>query len=233
MHPAQLLYQLQETDLSLAAVQRRLAEIEAALGETEELRAARQAVQSTEAELQRWQVTLRDRELEVKGLSSKIEATENRLYSGRVRNPKELKNLEDELHSLRRRREAIEDALLEAMLEVERLQSTRTAQEEALARIHAEWQAAQEALRAEQAKLQARLSRLQARRERQATAAGANLQLYEDLWRRKAGRPVALLKDGACQTCGMVLPTSEVQRVRYSQELCFCSSCGRVLLAEW
>ena len=232
MHPAQQLYQLQETDLSLAAVQRRLAEIEAALGETEELQAARQTVHSTEAELRRWQTALRGRELEVKSLSGKVKASEERLYSGRVRHPKELKGLEDELFSLRRRRGAMEDTLLETMIEVDRLESTRSAQEEALARIRAEWQAAQEALLAEQAKLQTHQSQLRARRQQQAAAAGANLQLYEDLCRRKAGRPVALLKGGVCRTCGMVLPTSLAQRARYNQELCFCSSCGRMLWAE-
>lgn len=231
MHPAQQLYRLQETDLSLAAVQRRLAEIAATLGETEELQAARRAVHSTEAEIQRWRITLRDRELEVKSLNSKIKGSEDRLYSGRVRNPKELKNLQDELQSLRRRRETVEEAVLEAMLEADRLESTRSAQEETLARIRAEWQAAQEALQAEQAKLQTHLSQLQARRQQQTAAAGAHLQLYEDLRRRKGGRPVALLKNGVCRTCGMALPTSKAQRVRHSEELCFCSSCGRVLWA--
>jgi len=232
MHPAQLLYQLQDTDLSLAAVRRRLSEIEAALGETEELRAAQQAVRSTEAELQRWRVTLRDRELEIKSLNGKIEANEGRLYSGRVRNPKELKSLEDELHSLRRRLEQMEDALLEAMLTVEQLEDKHSAQEEALARIRAQWQAAQEALLAERDDLQARLSRLQTLRQQQAAAAGEHLRIYDELLRRKGGRAVALLKDGVCQACGITLPTGEVQRARYGQELCFCSNCGRVLWAS-
>lgn len=149
-----------------------------------------------------------------------------------MRNPKELQNLEEELDSLRRRRERMEEAQLEAMLEVERLQGVRAAQAEALERLRAEWQAAQEALRAEQKALRAQQSQLLARRQRQVAAAKAFLPVYEELYRRKAGRPVAILKGGVCQTCGMTLPTGEVQRVRYSQELCFCSSCGRVLWTE-
>lgn len=231
MHPAQQLYQLWETDQSLAAVARRLAEIAAALGEMEELRAARRAVQSTEAELQRWQVTRRDRELEVSSLNEKIRTSEDQLYSGRVRNPKELKGMEEELGSLRRRRESVEEAELEALLEVERLQSVLAAQMETLEALQAEWQVAQEALRAEQADLESRQHQLQARRQQQAAAAQAYLPVYQDLYRRRAGRPVALLKDGVCQTCGMALPTGEAQRVRHSPELCFCPSCGRVLWA--
>jgi len=232
MHPAQQLYQLQETDLSLAAVAQRLAEIAAALGETEELRATRQAVQSTEVELQRWQVTRRDRELEVNSLSGKIKSSEDQLYSGRVRNPKELKGLEEELDSLRRRRESMEEAQLEAMLEVEQLQGVLTAQVETLENIHTQWQAAQEALRTTQADLERQQRQLLARRRQQAAAVEAYLPVYQDLYRRRAGRPVAILKDGVCQRCGMALPTGEAQRARHSPELCFCFSCGRVLWAE-
>ena len=231
MHPAQQLYRLQEIDMSLAAVGRRLGEIAANLGETEELQIARQAVHFTEAELQRWQVLLRQRELEVKGLNSKIKARKDRLYAGRVRNPKELKNLQEELHSLRRRLVAMEDALLEAMLQVEQFEEVYATRQDRLARVSEAWQAAQEALLAEQTELQARRRQLLTQRQEQATTAGANLRLYEDLRRRKAGRPVALLGNGACQACGMALPTGEAQRVKYGQDVCLCSSCGRVLWA--
>jgi predicted nucleic acid-binding Zn-ribbon protein len=231
MHPAQRLHRLQQTDTSLAEVEGRLADIAAMLGESEELRATRLAVQSTEIELQRWKITLRDRELEVKTLNSKIKASEDRVYGGRVRNPKELKNLEEELLSLRRRRGGKEDSVLEAMLEVEQLAETLAAQRDTLASVEREWQTTQQDLSAEQAELQGRRSGLQAQRQEQESAAGDHLQLYGDLRRRKAGKAVALLRDGTCQACGMTLPTGEVQRVKYTEKLCRCSSCGRVLWA--
>jgi predicted nucleic acid-binding Zn-ribbon protein len=231
MHPAQQLRRLQDTDMSLAKVERLLAQIASSLGETEALQEIRLAVQSTEVELQRWQTALRDRELEVSSVSGKIRASEDRVYGGRVRNPKELKNLQEELLSLRRRRSNREDAVLEAMLEVEQLGETLGEQRETLARAQSEWQAEQKALLAAQAKLEAQQSGLLVQREEQASVVGPDLQLYEGLRRRKAGQPVALLKDGVCQACGMALPTGEVQRVKYSGELCCCSSCGRILWA--
>ena len=231
MHPAQLLYQLQLTDLELAAVNRRLEEISALLGESEELLAARQAVHSTEEEMQRGRAVVRDRELEVRALASKIKAREDRVYGGLVRNPKELKGLQDELQSLRRRRAAMEDSVLESMMELEQLGEDLAAQQAASAAIQANWQTAQDALLAEQASLQPRRGELLAVRQKQVSAPGLDLDLYKNLRRRRAGRPVAVLQDGVCQACGMALPTGEVQRARYSQGLSRCSSCGRVLWA--
>jgi predicted nucleic acid-binding Zn-ribbon protein len=231
MHPAQQLHRLQQIDMSLAKLERLLAQLAAALGETEELQAIRLAVQSTEVELRRWQAALRDRELEAKSLGSKIAASEDRVYGGHVRNPKELKNLQQELLSLRRRRGTREDAVLEAMLEVEQLGETLADQRDTLARVQAEWQTEQNALRAAHAKLETQQRDLLAQRQEQASVVKTNLRLYEDLRRRKAGQPVAMLKDGVCQACGMALPTGEVQRVKYTEELNRCSSCGRILWA--
>jgi len=231
MHPAQLLYQLQLTDLDIAAADRRLDEIADLLSEPEELLAATQAVMSTEEEMRRWRAVLRDRELEVKGLASKIKASEDRIYGGLVRNPREVKGLQDELLSLGRRRETKEDSVLEAMMELEQLGEDLAAQQATLAGIQVDWQTAQGALLSEQASLQARRSELLAVRQKQASVPGLDNDLYENLRRRRAGRPVALLRNGVCQACGMALPTGEVQQARYSQDVSRCSSCGRVLWA--
>jgi predicted nucleic acid-binding Zn-ribbon protein len=231
MHPAQRLHRLQQTDLSLAKTEDRLAEIHAMLGESQELRETRLGVQSTELELERWQATLRGRELEVQDLSRKIKASEDHVYGGRVRNPKELKNLEEELLSFRRRRESKEDAVLEAMLEVEQLTETLTAQKATLAVVEANWSHTQGELLAEQEALRGRREDLLTARRGHELAVGDHLELYEELRRRRAGQAVALLRDGVCHACGLALPTGEVQRVKYAQEICRCSSCGRILWA--
>jgi predicted nucleic acid-binding Zn-ribbon protein len=223
------MYRLQETDLSLAAMARRLEEIADLLIEPEELQAARKTVVSTEEQAQRWRTILRDRELEVKGLAAKIKASEDRVYGGLVRNPKELKGLQDELKSLRRRRVTKEDSVLEAMVELEQLGEDLSAQQTVSADLDAEWQSEQAALLTERSDLESRRSALLVVREKQAAAPGLDIALYENLRRRRAGRPVALLEDGVCRACGMSLPTGEVQQAKYSREICRCSSCGRVL----
>ena len=83
------LYRLQCLDSEGDAKRRRLAEIEAALVESEALKQARGALKGARSLIQRWVLRKRDLELEIQGLSNKITRSEQRLYSGVVKNPKE------------------------------------------------------------------------------------------------------------------------------------------------
>jgi predicted nucleic acid-binding Zn-ribbon protein len=233
MNRSHLLYRLQTIDLEIGNGQRRLEEVEADLGESEELRQARRAVQKAEGELSRWRTTLRDLELEARSLTAKITSAEERLYSGRVTNPKELANLQDEVSYLKRRRGELEDRQLEAMVEVEEYEAEVDSRKASLAQIEAEWSQAQKRLTGERSQLEERLARLEEERVKMEGMIGPeDLALYGELRGRKGGQAVALLKGGVCQACMVTLPTSQVQQVRSRDSLSFCSSCQRILYAE-
>ena len=63
MNRSHLLYRLQTIDLEITNGKRRLEEVKAGLGESEELRQARRALQKAGDELNHWRTTLRDLEL--------------------------------------------------------------------------------------------------------------------------------------------------------------------------
>ncbi len=229
---AAALYALQQVDLEMDARQRRLAEIQAALGESQAVRQAQAEVAAAEAELHRWQTRQRDLELEVAGLASKLAETENLLYSGRIRNPKELSDLQAELAALSRYRQAREDELLEAMLNVEEQIEAVAAARRRLAEVEATTAMAQANLRDEAAQSQARLKTLA--EERQLHLMGlsaADLALYEALRARKRGQAVARIEDGACSACGDAPPSSRLQQARQSEDLVTCANCERILYA--
>ncbi len=233
MNKAETLYRLQTIDLEIEERNRRLKEIEASLGESEELHRAQQALQDGEKKLTRQRTRLRDRELETRSLAGKIASVEDRLYSGRIKNPKELANLQGEIQYLKRRGGELEDQVLESMIEVEEGEASVTKQQERLARLEEDWQQAHARLSAEQSELLNRLSQLKASRaELQRTIQAGDLALYEDLRRRRGGRAVALLTDELCQGCGVTLPTSQAQQARQGEALTLCSSCDRILYAE-
>jgi predicted nucleic acid-binding Zn-ribbon protein len=94
------LYRLQGLDSEGDKKRRRLAEVEAALSESEELQQARRAVERAGERVRKWAVKQRDLELEVQGLADKISHDEQRLYSGVIRNPKELEDLQAEVAAL-------------------------------------------------------------------------------------------------------------------------------------
>ena len=230
MSQTQPLYELQQVDLEIQGVSGRLKEIAATLGENAELKLARKMATDAQAVLAKCRAEMHDLDLEVSSLSEKIETNESRLYSGRVINPKELANLEEELASLKRWREKREEDLLEAMLATEEAEATLSDAQAILTQVSETWGAEQGDLADEQATLQARLEELGDRRQSLIAVVGPeDVATYERLRQRKAGRAVAAVKDGVCEGCRMNPPSSQVQHARSGSELVFCNNCGRIL----
>jgi len=233
MSKAETLYRLQTIDLETDERNRRLKEVKAILEGNEELERARQALQGGEKKLSCQRTKLRDHELEMRSLNNKIASVEDRLYSGRIKNPKELGNLQDEVRYLKRRKGELEDQVLETMIEVEDSEASVTEQRERLARLEEEWQETQARLSAEQSELINRLSQLKAKRAKLLkTIEASDLALYEDLRLRRGGRAVALLEGELCQACRVTLPTSKAQQARQGKVLILCGCCERILYVE-
>jgi len=223
-------YRLQCLDGDGDAKQRRLAEVEAALGESEALRQARRALESAQSLVRKWALRQRDLELEVQGLSDKTLRSEQRLYGGAVKNPKELADLQAEVVSLRRRRQKLEDALLEAMIEQEEAEATRDQAQAFLNETQYRWSVEQADLMAEREELQARLAEIeQARTALLPSIEAGDLQVYQGLRRRKGGLAVVQVRDGACGGCGIAISPSLKWKLRQG-ELVRCGNCERFIV---
>jgi len=232
MQLAAQLWQLQEADLEIQHKQRRLAEVEKHLGESEIVASTRRELEAHREKLQHWQTRQRDLELEIQGVTDRIRSSNRQLMSGRVHNLKELEGLQASVQALRRRRSALEDDVLEAMLTIDDLTQTVAALEERLAGLEAEWQARQAMLEEEREQLLATLKSLETRRQTLSSEIGPEmLALYEHLRQRKGGRPVARVEGSSCQVCGVSLSIRDIQDARYGDSLVFCSNCERILYA--
>ena len=113
------LFKLQQIDLTLRKNKSRLDEIQQLLANDASVKKAQKLLEQAENVLKPLQVNLRDLELQVQSTKQKREASENRLYSGNVSNPKELQEIEQNIASLKRWQSELEDKQLELMLEVE------------------------------------------------------------------------------------------------------------------
>lgn len=227
---ATLLYQLQKIDLDIAKKKARLREIEAQLKGDESIARATQALDTATGALKPWQTRARDLDLEIKSVADKAKSTNDDLYSGRIRNPKALQELQDEVAALKRQQGGLEDALLEAMLAVEEHQAAVAAAQAALDEARAALAHTQSDLLAEQQRLAAEIE--QAETQRQAGAAHiepANLAAYDRLRQRLRGQAVALLLNEGCATCGVGQTSTNVKAVRSGRGLAYCESCGRIL----
>jgi predicted nucleic acid-binding Zn-ribbon protein len=224
------LYRLQCLDSEADAKQRRLKEVEPALGESEALRQARRPVEDARAQAHRWALRQRDLELESEGLGDKISRSEQQLYSGAIKNPKELDDLQKDITSLRRRQQQLEDELLEAMIERENGESAQADAQKRLDEVQARWSVQQADLLSEREALQGRLAEIaQARAALVTEIEAEDLAVYLPLRRRKGGVAVAQALDGACSVCGVALSPSLEWQLRQGKLTC-CGNCERILV---
>jgi predicted nucleic acid-binding Zn-ribbon protein len=230
MSVVRALYQLQLVDSEREERSQRLAEVEASLGETGDMIRAREAVVETEQGLGELRTQLNQLELEIGGLNAKLQRNQDRLYSGRVRNPKELSNLQEEAAALRRRRSELEDDQLELMIGIEEEEAELAERQARQRQIEETWRQEQAALLAEKEQLELRLAELETdRRERRARLGQADLALYDDLRNRWGGIGVVLLKRGICQVCGVDVPTGVARAVERGDGQHYCPTCNRLM----
>ncbi len=226
------LYRLQIADTELDRTHARLREIDDVLQDDLAVAGARQAAGQAAAQLRAGQAAAAEAEHVVAAARAKMAETEQALYGGTVRNPKELQDLQSEAESLRRYLSTLEDRQLEAMLAMEQREHEHAAAVAALELA----EAAQSGRRAqavrERQELTARAERLAAEREVAMTSvAAADLDLYSRLRESTGGSPLAVLQDGSCGACGLTLAASILQSVRGGADLVRCKQCGRILYA--
>src|SRR6266849_2132570 len=116
MSRAASLLQLQGIDLEMDAKRMRLRAIEAALGDDPVVQKAQRDLVDAQAQLHTARVATQNLEFDSQNLGEKIAEVDGRMYSGAVSNPKELQDLQNEVTSLRRRRQVLEEKQFEALL---------------------------------------------------------------------------------------------------------------------
>ncbi|MCB8985780.1 MAG: hypothetical protein H6659_18270 [Ardenticatenaceae bacterium] len=229
MSQIRVMYNLQQLDSEIKEKKQRLGEVLRAQKETAELQAARQRNETAVAVLKSAQAKRQNLNLELDSLNSKAKRSEDRLYSGNVKNPKELSDLQHEIEALGRRRSALEDEILEAMVLVEDAETEKVVAEKSLTAVESRWQQSTAVLRKEQQELALRLHKLMGEREKQAALLSPESRAqYDTLAKRKNGVAVAGLRGNECQACFMTVSAAKVKSAELG-ELVYCGSCGRVL----
>lgn len=227
---AKLLYRLQTIDLQIAQKRARLKAIDEQLSSDQTVAQAAQQREAAEKVLKPVQIRARDLDLEIKSVAEKIQSTDADLYSGRISNPKALREMQEEIESLKRRQSQLEDDLLEAMVDIETKQDTLTDAESALDRARKSLAATQSDLISEREQLTVQLSEAQTKRGAAAEAVEPDsLATYEKMRARMRGTPIALLQGETCSACAVSQTSMVVQQVRSGRGLVICGTCGRIL----
>lgn len=211
------LLDLQELDSGIdrLAARRRtlpeLAEIERLTARLRELAGQLEAAASAQNDTARAQARL---EADVENVRSRAVRDQGRLDSGAISSPRELENLQSEIASLTRRRDTLEDELLELMEAAENATSAADALNAEREQVQAERAAAVERRDAEWAAIDEDSAQQQAARAQLAPQLPAELvALYERIRASSGGIGAARLYRRRCEGCHMELSGGDLSEV--------------------
>ena len=228
MSVAKQLYQLQEIDLEIESNEQALAQFASQLGESQVVIRTQAKLKSEQQQLEELGRQQHSAEWEIEDLVNKLTPVEEKLYSGRIKDTKELTNLQHEVDGLRIRRSHLEDKALEIMDRVELAAASVATLSNKLKTLEIDWHSQQQQLSTNMEQIKTLLSDL--KHKRQLLSANIDpqaIEFYQELKKQKR-QAVAKVEQGICCGCRISLPTTELQRAR-SDSMVQCSSCGRIL----
>lgn len=226
------LFRLQQIDSQIDAIRLRLAELEELLQNQVELNDAREKAHQAENKLKEEQKKLHQLEIQSRDYRIKIEQSEATLYSGKVRNPKELQDLQNEVVALKRYLEVLEERQLESMLAVEEAEKFAQTAREELRDVEARTIEKQAHHLSEKNNCAQKLERLEIERKAACEALNAEeYKLYNQLRQSRRGIAVAKIVERTCSACGALLTPALIQYASSSTQTARCPTCGRILFA--
>jgi hypothetical protein len=224
------LHRLQQIDAHLDQIRARLRAIETVLSDETSVQSA-QAQHDESVKLRNdANKVVRKAEDYVNANKLKLEQTESSLYGGKIRNPKELQDLQNETEALKRYRSVLDDRLLEAMIAQEEADASFSGASTDLHVTRERFDQLSKTLLQEKADLLNDLTRLEGEREAASRSISAgDLVLYEQLRKLRRGVAVATVADNSCAACGSTLSSAQLHAAKSPNQLTRCEACGRIL----
>lgn len=179
---------------------------------------------------QKLEADQRDRELALKTVEGKRDAVHEKLYSGRITNPKELGDLQQEEEMFNEQIDGLEGPLLELMDAVEHAKTVEATLTGQLTAAKRRWKDTVAHTQSETARLQQEIAALRPERERLAAAVDKILlRRYDDIRQRRDGIGLAVTGNDTCPACHIKLNPTILQALRSGEDLTLCENCGRIL----
>ncbi|MEX0953519.1 MAG: hypothetical protein WDZ26_06785 [Nitriliruptoraceae bacterium] len=230
----ELLLELQQTD---SAVRRQQYLLDA-LVEQQQLDACEALIAQLAAErddvvvdLERAGAQQRQLEREVEILTERRDAEQSRLYDGTISNERQMRSVDAEVESTRRRITEHEELLMEILEKVDGLETRQLELDDRLESERVRVVDLTAARDAAASVILAELAELGVVRDRQAADLPADLLArYEQVVARTGGVAVGRLDGQACSACRVEMPMAEVGDLLAGPPLSTCPQCRRLLV---
>jgi len=233
MHPAlRHMIALSELDSELRRLRERKAAASQQLRRAEErLAEANSALGSHQKEAKRLQREADALNLEVKSAEVEIARLEGQLRG--AKSNKEYDILRRELEAAKGKKDQLENAVLERLLEADRIAAEEASARARIEEAQREVQAARESAERVEQEVSSEERALKARRGEFATKLEPEeLRLYERLLEQRGDSAIARVSDGFCSACSCRLTPQMGNLLDLGSEIVQCMSCRRILYQE-
>ena len=221
---------LQQIDTRLDQVNVRLNQINILLEDNKILQQITELMNSIKQRIDSSNQQLNLSEQTVLAQQIKIQQVEARLYSGKVKNPKELLDLQAEISSLKRHYLSLENSQLQIMMSLESDQKEYDFACVKFDSAEKEFLSKNKVLIGERDTNLKEIDRLDAEKKAAENSISMqDLSLYNELRLKKGGLAVSTTTDGACNSCGTTLTPAQEQAAKSPEQTICCPSCGRLL----
>lgn len=166
---------------------------------------------------------------ELKLLEEKIKRESEKLYSGKVTNPKELSGIQIELSHLNEKKESIEEDLIMKLDETSEINNLKVSYDGKIGEIESKVNKLKDIIEQKSFEINIKVEALKSERQKQVQTIDSELlEEYEDLRSKNQGIAIAEMTNGVCQACYVELPGAEVDKMKPGEKN-YCSFCGRMI----
>ncbi|HLJ55292.1 MAG TPA: C4-type zinc ribbon domain-containing protein [Chthonomonadaceae bacterium] len=223
---------LQQQDSAIDSLKKQYAKLDTGKAEAAAAEAAKAAAAEADASEHAARASVVDTELERKSVEERRVEYENRLYSGKITNAKELQAMQSEVDMLARHRDSLDAKLKSALEELEECRERHQAANASLAGAAAAAKRARAEYKSSSDNIVAQARLLVAQRAEAAKQIEPKLLAqYEAIRKDKAGLAVVPVEDAnSCGGCKMGIASSVIKRLQAATGVERCDNCGRVLV---
>jgi len=224
------LFQLQVIDSEVDAAKKRMTDIDLLVANHSSVFNANSVIESKEEIVKHVKRSFNLLNDEVQAKKIKKTQSESNLYSGKVVNPKELQDIQQEIESLGKTISKLEDDLLNLMISLEEAEIALEEAKTEYRKTLSDYETQKSLLIGEKTKLDSQIQNLQIKKNSLISQIDpSTLNVYNSLRESKNGIAVAHLQDDSCTSCGTYLTPSQCQQARSPNTLFFCPNCGRIV----
>lgn len=233
MNQTASLYRLQTIDHQINQLSNQIAKIESRLSDDSEKKRLLEELSRETTALHNLSQEVKEIAFHSSALKIKIEQSESSLYSGGIKNPKELQDLQNEISSLKKQLTISEENELEKMIMLDAQQGTTIEKQTHYDEFLTNKTISDQELSHSRSSMVKDLEVLVIEREATEKSLQQNfLELYNRLRKQKAGIAVVSVEENACSSCGAEISQAEWQKARINPEMVFCQGCGRIIYAN-